>query len=104
MRHDDTRLILATGGGAMVKAAYSLRHSAIGVGAGNGPAYIHHTADVRLVVKRILVGPTFDNGTCASEQSIGGAADERCGGAGGGLSAGRRGAPPLNSSCAPTAP
>lgn len=41
------------------------------MGAGNGPAYIHHTADVRLAVKRILDSKTFDNGTiCASEQSI----------------------------------
>lgn len=71
MKHDDTRLILATGGGAMVKAAYSSGTPAIGVGAGNGPAYIHRTADVRLAVKRILDSKTFDNGTiCASEQSI----------------------------------
>ena len=55
----------------MVKAAYSSGTPAIGVGAGNGPAYIHHTADVRLAVKRILDSKTFDNGTiCASEQSI----------------------------------
>ncbi len=71
MKHDHTRLILATGGGAMVKAAYSSGTPAIGVGAGNGPAYIHRTADVRLAVKRILDSKTFDNGTiCASEQSI----------------------------------
>ena len=71
MRHDDTRLILATGGGAMVKAAYSSGTPAIGVGAGNGPAYIHRTADVPLAVKRILDSKTFDNGTiCASEQSV----------------------------------
>ncbi len=71
MRHDLTRLILATGGGAMVKAAYSSGTPAIGVGAGNGPAYIHHTVDVALAVKRILDSKTFDNGTiCASEQSI----------------------------------
>ncbi len=71
MRHDHTRLILATGGGAMVKAAYSSGTPAIGVGAGNGPAYIHHTADVAQAVKRILDSKTFDNGTiCASEQSI----------------------------------
>lgn len=38
----------------MVKAGLLLRTPAIGVGAGNGPAYIHHTADVRLAVKRIL--------------------------------------------------
>ncbi len=71
MRHPYTRLILATGGAAMVKAAYSSGTPAIGVGAGNGPAYIHHTADVELAVKRILDSKTFDNGTiCASEQSV----------------------------------
>ena len=71
MRHRDTRLILATGGAAMVKAAYSSGTPAIGVGAGNGPAYIHPSADVRLAVKHILDSKTFDNGTiCASEQSI----------------------------------
>ena len=71
MRHDHTRLILATGGGAMVKAAYSSGTPAIGVGAGNGPAYIHHTANVEQAVKRILDSKTFDNGTiCASEQSV----------------------------------
>nr|WP_207753905.1 acetaldehyde dehydrogenase (acetylating) [Pseudoflavonifractor phocaeensis] len=71
MRHPYTRLILATGGAAMVKAAYSSGTPAIGVGAGNGPAYIHHTANVELAVKRILDSKTFDNGTiCASEQSV----------------------------------
>lgn len=71
MKHDDTRMILATGGGAMVKAAYSSGTPAIGVGAGNGPAYIHKTADVPKAIKRILDSKTFDNGTiCASEQSI----------------------------------
>jgi acetaldehyde dehydrogenase (acetylating) len=71
MGHPLTRLILATGGGAMVKAAYSSGTPAIGVGAGNGPAYIHRTADVKLAVKRILDSKTFDNGTiCASEQSV----------------------------------
>ena len=71
MRHRDTRLILATGGAAMVKAAYSSGTPAIGVGAGNGPAYIHPSTDIRLAVKHILDSKTFDNGTiCASEQSI----------------------------------
>ena len=71
MGHPRTRLILATGGAAMVKAAYSSGTPAIGVGAGNGPAYIHPTADVRQAVKHILDSKTFDNGTiCASEQSI----------------------------------
>ena len=67
----EVRLILATGGPAMVKAAYSSGKPAIGVGAGNGPAYIHHRADVVKALKRILKSKTFDNGTvCASEQSI----------------------------------
>lgn len=71
MRHPATRLILATGGMAMVKAAYSSGTPAIGVGAGNGPAYLHHSADVKEAVRRIFDSKTFDNGTiCASEQSI----------------------------------
>ncbi len=55
----------------MVKAAYSSGKPAIGVGAGNGPAYIHRSADVRQALKCILRSKTFDFGTvCASEQSI----------------------------------
>lgn len=67
----EVRLILATGGPAMVKAAYSSGKPAIGVGAGNGPAYIHHSADVKKAIGCILRSKSFDNGTvCASEQSI----------------------------------
>lgn len=71
MSAEDTRLILATGGPAMVKAAYSSGKPAIGVGAGNGPAYIHHSADVDQALECILRSKSFDYGTvCASEQSI----------------------------------
>ncbi|WML37587.1 acetaldehyde dehydrogenase (acetylating) [Clostridium sp. OS1-26] len=71
MKHRDTALILATGGEAMVKAAYSSGTPAIGVGPGNGPAFIDKSANVSLAVKRILDSKTFDNGViCASEQSI----------------------------------
>src|SRR5699024_1426651 len=64
-------LILATGGSAMVKAAYSSGTPAIGVGPGNGPAFIENSADVPLAVKQIMESKTFDYGTvCASEQSI----------------------------------
>ncbi len=67
----EVKLILATGGPGMVKAAYSSGKPAIGVGAGNGPVYIHHTADVKKALACILRSKTFDNGTvCASEQSI----------------------------------
>ena len=71
MRAEPVRLILATGGPGMVKAAYSSGKPAIGVGAGNGPAYIHHSADVAHALACIAKSKTFDYGTvCASEQSI----------------------------------
>ena len=71
MGAEGVRLILATGGPAMVKSAYSSGKPAIGVGAGNGPAYIHHTADVAGALACIARSKSFDYGTvCASEQSI----------------------------------
>ncbi len=81
MRHRDVAMILATGGSAMVRAAYSSGTPAIGVGPGNGPAYLERTCDLPLAVKRILDSKTFDYGTiCASEQSI--ICDEDMAGAG----------------------
>lgn len=71
MTNRDTKLILATGGNAMVRAAYSSGTPAIGVGPGNGPAFIEKTADIPKAVRQIMESKTFDNGTiCASEQSI----------------------------------
>lgn len=64
-------IILATGGPAMVKAAYSSGKPAIGVGAGNTPAVIDETADIKLAVSSVLHSKTFDNGViCASEQAV----------------------------------
>ncbi len=69
MREAD--LILATGGPGMVQAAYSSGKPALGVGAGNTPAVIDETADIKLAVSSILHSKTFDNGMiCASEQSV----------------------------------
>ena len=71
MGANEVKLILATGGPAMVKAAYSSGKPAIGVGAGNGPAYLHASCDLKDALEKILRSKTFDNGTvCASEQSI----------------------------------
>jgi len=71
MRHQNTARILATGGSAMVKAAYASGTPAIGVGAGNGPAYLHPSCELRQAVADIVRSKTFDNGTvCASEQSV----------------------------------
>lgn len=71
MKCDEVAMIIATGGSAMVKAAYSAGKPALGVGPGNVPAYIERTANIPKAVKNILASKTFDNGTiCASEQSV----------------------------------
>lgn len=71
MKDSNIKLILATGGPAMVKAAYSSGHPSIGVGSGNTPAIIDNTADIRMAVSSIILSKTFDNGMiCASEQSV----------------------------------
>ena len=67
----DADIILATGGPGMVKSAYSSGKPALGVGAGNVPAIITDTADIKLAVSSIIHSKTFDNGMiCASEQSV----------------------------------
>ncbi len=64
-------IILATGGPAMVKAAYSSGTPAIGVGSGNTPAIIDDTADLVMAVNSIIHSKIFDNGMiCASEQTV----------------------------------
>ncbi len=71
MRHPGVRLILATGGPGLVRAAYSAGKPAFGVGPGNVPAYVEKSADVPKAVRDILTGKCFDNGTlCSSEQSL----------------------------------
>jgi acetaldehyde dehydrogenase (acetylating) len=68
---NEISMIIATGGSAMVKAAYSAGKPALGVGPGNVPAYIERTADIEKAVKNIIASQSFDNGTiCASEQSV----------------------------------
>ncbi len=71
MEHPSISMILATGGPGMVKAAYSSGKPAIGVGAGNTPAIIDESANIKMAVSSILMSKTFDNGMiCASEQSV----------------------------------
>ncbi len=71
MNHPGVATILATGGNAMVKAAYSCGKPAMGVGAGNVPAYINKSANVEQAVNDIVISKSFDNGMiCASEQSV----------------------------------
>lgn len=71
MHHPDVALILATGGGGLVRAAYGSGKPAFGVGPGNVPAFVERTADIQQAVHDIMVSKTFDNGTiCASEQAV----------------------------------
>lgn len=71
MGHPKTALLLATGGPALVKAAYSSGTPAIGVGSGNVPVCIEESADVAFAVENVIMSKTFDNGTvCASEQAV----------------------------------
>ena len=71
MRHKVVRLILATGGTAMVKAAHSVGKPAYGVGPGNVPVYVDRSADLDLAAKYIVASKAFDCSTiCASEQAV----------------------------------
>ncbi|WP_054741024.1 bifunctional acetaldehyde-CoA/alcohol dehydrogenase [Cellulosilyticum ruminicola] len=70
MNHPKVALVLATGGSAMVKAAYSTGKPALGVGPGNVPAFIEKTAVIERAVNDIILSKAFDNGMiCASEQA-----------------------------------
>ncbi|HIJ96357.1 MAG TPA: aldehyde dehydrogenase family protein [Desulfuromonadales bacterium] len=71
MKHPDVSIVIATGGGAMVKAAYSSGHPALGVGPGGVPVYIEKTAKLQMAVDDVIASKTFDNGTiCSSDQSV----------------------------------
>lgn len=71
MKHSGIAMVIATGGGAMVKAAYSSGHPALGVGPGNVPVYIERTADLNMAVNNIIASKTFDYGTlCLTEQTV----------------------------------
>ncbi|MFZ5967556.1 MAG: aldehyde dehydrogenase family protein [Bacillota bacterium] len=63
-------LVLATGGGAMVKAAYSSGTPAYGVGQGNAVTVVDETADLKDAANKIMRSKTFDFATsCSTENS-----------------------------------
>jgi acetaldehyde dehydrogenase / alcohol dehydrogenase len=71
MSHPDVSMILATGGTAMVKAAYSSGTPAIGVGSGNAPAWVCADADVEAAARTVVASKAFDHGIiCGSESSL----------------------------------
>lgn len=73
MRHRRTSVVMATGGPAMVKAAYSSGKPTLAVGAGNVPCYVHKSMakDLGEVAEMIIASKSFDYGTaCVSEQAV----------------------------------
>ena len=71
MEDEATDIILATGGSAMVRAAYSKGKPAYGVGSGNVPVYVDRSANLAKAAADILTGTAFDWGTlCSTERSV----------------------------------
>jgi acetaldehyde dehydrogenase/alcohol dehydrogenase len=71
MKHPDLALILATGTSSIVRLAQRSGTPTFGVGPGNVPVYVHHSADLPFAAQSIVHSKTFDNGTvCASEQAL----------------------------------
>jgi acetaldehyde dehydrogenase / alcohol dehydrogenase len=71
MAHPGVSFILATGGPALVKAAYQSGTPAIGVGAGNAPVLVCADADLNEAASNIVMSKAFDNGlACCSENNL----------------------------------
>jgi len=71
MKHKDIPLIVATGGPGVVTAVLSSGKRGIGAGAGNPPALVDETADIRKAAEDIINGCTFDNNLpCIAEKEV----------------------------------
>ena len=71
MKHKDIQLIAATGGPGVVTAVLSSGRRGIGAGAGNPPALVDTTADIRKAAEDIVNGCTFDNNLpCIAEKEV----------------------------------
>ncbi len=71
MNQKRIRLILATGGSPMVKAAHSVGKPAYGVGPGNVPVYVDRSAELEKAARYIVSSKAFDFSTiCATEQAV----------------------------------
>jgi len=70
MKSDKTDVILATGGSAMVRAAYSSSNPAIGVGPGNAPVFVDESADLKQAAAFITDSKSFDNSVLCTNESV----------------------------------
>ena len=71
MKHPDIAMLVATGGGSVVRAALSNGKKAIAAGPGNPPAIIDETANVKKAAKDVIDGTSFDNNLlCIGEKAL----------------------------------
>ncbi len=70
MRHEETDLIVATGGTPMVRAAYRSGNPTVGVGSGNTPVYVDRTADAAAAAAQLVAGKQFDHGSACTAPSV----------------------------------
>ena len=70
MRSEKTAVILATGGSAMVRSAYSSSNPSIGVGPGNAPVFVDTSADVALAARHITDSKSFDNSLLCTNELV----------------------------------
>ncbi|MDH3279679.1 MAG: aldehyde dehydrogenase family protein [Gammaproteobacteria bacterium] len=70
MSSPKTNVVLATGGTAMVRAAYSSSNPAVGVGPGNAPVFVDSTADITKAAQRIVESKSFDNSVLCTNESV----------------------------------
>ena len=71
MRHKGTRIVVVTGGGAVVQEAMRSGKRAISAGPGNPPAVVDETADLEAAARGIVAGASFDNNIiCTCEKEI----------------------------------
>lgn len=69
LKHEKIRMLVATGGPAIVKMVLSSGKKAIGAGAGNPPVVVDETADIKKAARDIIAGCTFDNNLpCIAEK------------------------------------
>ena len=70
MADDRVKLVIATGGGAVVRAAYRSGTPAIGVGPGNSPVVVDETADLKQVAEKLIRSKSYDNGVLCTTESV----------------------------------
>jgi acyl-CoA reductase-like NAD-dependent aldehyde dehydrogenase len=63
-------LVIATGGPAVVKAAYRSGNPALGVGPGNAPVLVDDSADIKAAARRIVASKSFDNSILCTNESV----------------------------------